>query len=52
MMMRPSMIKLNRRGNRRNRRNRRNSNLKSMLKIISKNLTTRESAIYPEYLLI
>ena len=49
MMMRPSMIKLNRRGNRRNRRN---SNLKSMLKIISKNLTTRESAIYPEYLLI
>ena len=49
MMMRPSMIKLNRRGNRRSRRN---SNLKSMLKIISKNLTTRESAIYPEYLLI
>lgn len=51
MMMHPSMIKLNsRESSPRDRR--RNSNLKSMLKIISKNLTTKECAIYPEYLLI
>ncbi len=41
MIMRPAMINLNSSSN---------SNCKSITKITSTNLTTKESAIYPEYL--